>query len=335
MQNYKDLDEDTDALYRRIQNIKSMLSEENSEYSDGSINLDEPVQDTDEYREFVLQYIDTIKDQIEENHEEYEQLYRLKAILEQNVQKLSDSLNVARKQIERQNIKLSSMSKAKNDFENKEKEFELTIRDYQSQMRELKKNSIEIDSKIAEVTTKNSELAQEISELMTDNAAFQREKDQMDKEIFNLGEKLIASEQALEAKQAEYDQINDRIKMIENQVNSNEDNTDDLLKENIELGEGILEMEKTINYLKEGLFKFMEFIRPDLPPKSLYKILYCLIENKTVKVKEFKTLTNITIKTAYSDIKELENMGMVYINRKNGRSYVDYTVSLVLGDEGI
>ncbi len=333
MQNYRDLDEDTDALYSRIQNIRSMIGQYEGDDSSTTVKIENGAQDTEEYREFVLQYIDTIKNQIEENHEEYEQLHRLKSILEQNVQKLSDSLNVARKQIERQNIKLSSMSKARSDFESKEKEFELTIRDYQSQMREIKKNSIELDSRIVEVTTKNSELAQEISELMTDNATFQREKDQMDKDYFNLTEKLMGTEQALEAKQAEYDRIYDRINTIENQVNSNENSADDLLQENIALGEGIIEMEKTINFLKEGLFKFMEFIRPDLPPRSLFKILYCLIENKKVKVKEFKTLTNITTKTAYADIKQLEKLGMVYINRQSARSYNDYTVSLVLGEE--
>ena len=67
------------------------------------------------------------------------------SILEQNIEKLSDSLNVARKQIERQNIKLSSMSKARSDMENREREMELTVRDYQSQLREMKKTTQELE----------------------------------------------------------------------------------------------------------------------------------------------------------------------------------------------
>lgn len=308
-----------------------MLNESGGGIDD--VDFMESDQVSDEYREFILDYINQIKAQIETSHEEYEQLYRLKSILEQNVEKLSDSLNVARKQIERQNIKLSTMSKAKIDFEAKEKEFELNIRDYQSQMRDLKKLNQEIEIKINEVTSKNSELAQELSEINTEYAEIQREKDQLEKDYFNLNEKLIGVEQALEAKQNEYDRIYDRINIIEKQVQSNEDNTDDLLQENLDLGEGIIEMEKSLRYMREAIFKFMDFIRPDLPPKSLYKILFCLIENKRVKVSEFETLTNITTKTAYSDLKELEKVGMVIIDRQSARNYTNYIVSLSLGED--
>ncbi len=325
------LDHETQALYQRIKYIKSLISENATELPENASDLSDSRSMT-EYQEFVLEYIGQIKNQIEENHEEYEQLYRLKNILEQNVEKLSDSLNVARKQIERQNIKLSSMSKAKNDFDNKEKEFELTIRDYQSQIRDVKKYTSDVDNRIREITTKNSTLAQEVSELTTENAELQQEKDQLESEYFNLNEKVMGLEQALEAKNDEYQRIYDRIQTLESQINSNEDNADSLIQENLDLGEGIIEMEKTLTYMRDALYKFMNFIRKDLPGKSLYKILFCLVENKRVRVKEFKDLVNITVKQSYVDIKQLEELGLVFVDRHSARSYVDYMVSLAMND---
>ena len=325
------LNDETNALFDRIQYIRQILVD--AEEDGGEIYGGEEDVGGDEYQQFILSYIEQIKSQIEENHEEFEQLFRIKSILEQNIEKLSDSLNVARKQIERQNIKLSSMSKARSDMENREREMELTVRDYQSQLREMKKTTQELESRITEVTQKNSSLAQEVSELTTDNALLHQGKDNMEKDYFNLNEKLLGVEQALEAKTDEFDRISSRIQSVEMQVVSNESSADDLLQENIDLGQGILEMEKSLTYMREAMFKFMDFIRPDLPAKSLYKILFCLIENKRVKVREFKTLTNITTKTSYSDIKELEKLGLVYIDRQNAKSYVDYVVSLALGEE--
>ncbi|MHA1648525.1 MAG: hypothetical protein ACTSVL_13245 [Promethearchaeota archaeon] len=322
------LDNETHAILSRIQYIRDMLQD-----SDGGLEDNMSNGPTEEYQEFMLNYIETIKKQIEENHEEYEQLFHLKSILEQNIEKLSDSLNVARKQIERQNIKLSSMSKAKSDFENREKEYELNIRDYQSQIREFKKNFQELESRISEITTKNSELAQEVAELTTDNANLQHEKDQLEKDYFNLNEKTIGLEQALTTKQEEYNRIYDRIQALESQIDTNDDNTDNLLQENLDLGEGIIEMEKSMKYMRDAIYKFMDFIRPDLPHKSIFKILFCLIENKRVKVKEFQTLTNITVQKSYSDIKELEKLGMVFIDRQNAKNYMNYVVSLSLGED--
>ncbi|MCP4763701.1 MAG: hypothetical protein GY870_18160 [archaeon] len=324
-------------LKRRMLEIRKEIG--GSEFSEEDYNNDNYsngyVEHTPEVLELLKENLFKIKEEIENEHTEFEELYRLKQILEEYNEKLTDSLRISRKQNESLNIKISQMNQQKRDIESKEREMDLLVR-------ELQQNSNEKDSKLSDIekenfllTQKNSELTQENLEISSENHELQKRLEESEDEFFSLNEKNLKLNQDLEKKEEEYNALYDRVKIIEERIDEREG--DDVLstleEENMILGEGLVAIEKNLLDFKGSVQKFFLFVKGDLPKKSIYKVFFALVDNPVLRIKDIKPITNITIPTIYSDIKILEKMGLLHVKRDSGKRYSEYIVSLIANEE--
>lgn len=321
-----------ETLKMRMMEIREAIGEEGEDYFDDFTDsrfTEKVPQIVELLRENILK----IKDIIEAEHTDYEELYRLKQILEEYNEKLTDSLRISRKQNESLNIKIATMNQKRRDFETKERELDLLIREIQQNSNEMKKNLQNLEKENFELTQKNAEIVQENLEISEENHDQQKRIREMEDDYFNLNEKYLKLQKDYERKEEEYNAIYERVKMIEERVDENDTDYSKIEDENLLLGEALISIEKALTNFKLSMKSFFKMAKNDLPKKSIYKIFYALVENPSLRVKDFKELTHITIPTVYSDIKILEKMGLLSVKREKGVRYQSYMVSLVLNEE--
>jgi chromosome segregation ATPase len=321
-----------ETLKMRMMEIRDAIGDDDEDdyyASSNSTSMGQVPQIIELLRENIL----NMKDIIESDHTDYEELYRLKQILEEYNEKLTDSLRISRKQNESLNIKIATMNQKRRDFETKERELDLLIREIQQNSNEMKKKLQNFEKENFELTQKNAEIVQENLEISEENHDQQKRIREMEDDYFNLNEKYLKLQNDYEKKEAEYNSIYERVKMIEERVDENDTDYSQIEDENLLLGEALLSIEKSLMNFKLSMKSFFQMAKNDLPKKSIYKIFYALVENQSLRVKDFKELTKITIPTVYSDIKVLEKMGLLSVKREKGVRYQSYMVSLVLNEE--
>ncbi|MHA1728470.1 MAG: hypothetical protein ACTSWY_07030 [Promethearchaeota archaeon] len=325
------------ALKQRMSEIKNNIEEGESLNESGENYYSNPNSgyeaNTSQVVELLRENIINIKEKIETEHEDYEELYQLKQILEEYNEKLTDSLRISRKQNESLNIKIATMNQKKHDFESKEREMNLIVRELQQNINELKKKIQGLEKDNFELTQKNAEITQENLEVSGDNHEFQKRVAELEDEYFNINEKNLKLQKEYDKKEDEYNKLYDRVKSIEEHVDENDGDYSKIEEENMILGEALLGIEKNMNSYKLSMKQFFQFVKKDLPKKSIYKVLFALIENSSLRVKDFNELINITTSTVYSDIKILENMGIVNVKRGDTKRYSSYLVSLTTNEE--
>ena len=322
------IEELMEQIQQRMAYLQQVLDEEELgiEEGDHEVSIDPKI--------VILQdALRKVRDELTEQYNEYDELLRLKSILESNHDKLSNSLDISRQQNDKLKMMLATANRRVMELETQEKTIEVEKRELLLERDRVEDDLKKLEEKAFDISQQNATLAQENSELSIQLAKIKEDFEAIETENFDYIQKIAQLEREIENKEREHDEYARRISLIEKNLEQDREEGDHFEKMALDLNQENMRMEETVRRLSDGIRFFLQYVRKDLPSSPSYKIIFTLMKFPKLRVRDFEQEIGITTKKVYEILVDLEKESIVKIDRFSGKSYPDYLCSMSISTE--